>query len=109
MRNGSDETQSLRTSFFTFHPIHCAFIVANILREKFGPGDEAKHALTRPLHVQNWSSLIYLNVMAFTELNDKLSNELEHGHEVLIYGMTYHWYYTQTYTGLEMDHVSTYM
>ena len=30
-----------RPSFFAFRPIRHASIVANILREKFGPGDEA--------------------------------------------------------------------
>ena len=30
-----------RPSFFVFHPIRRVSVVANILREKFGPGDEA--------------------------------------------------------------------
>ena len=30
-----------RPSFFPFRPIRRASVVANILREKFGPGDEA--------------------------------------------------------------------
>ena len=30
-----------RPSFFAFRPIRRASVVANILREKFGPGDEA--------------------------------------------------------------------
>ena len=30
-----------RSSFFAFRPIRHASVVANILREKFGPGDEA--------------------------------------------------------------------
>ena len=31
-----------RPSFFAFRTFRCASVVANILREKFGPGDEAR-------------------------------------------------------------------
>ena len=31
-----------RPSFFVFRPIRRASVIANILREKFGPGDEAR-------------------------------------------------------------------
>ena len=37
-----------RPSFFVFRPIRLASVIANILHEKFEPGDEARVQLTLP-------------------------------------------------------------
>ena len=39
-----------RPSFFAFRPIRHASVVANILSEKFGPGDEANVAANDSRH-----------------------------------------------------------
>ena len=51
MRNGwcmhtTTPAVDTRPSFFAFRPIHHASVVANILREKFGPWDEATSCTT---------------------------------------------------------------
>ena len=51
-----------RPSFFAFRPFRRASVVANILREKFGPGDEAKlftaqHILVKQVPVPRSSYL----------------------------------------------------
>ena len=55
-----------RPSFFAFRPIRHASVFANILREKFGPGDEANC-----LVAVQWQNVRYMEVSAIGRVRFK--------------------------------------